>query len=129
MTARRFGRALLWALPLLLVSFTAGSEERRLNAAEIEALLSDRTAISSGGSLDYKQYFAPTGATTYVQKGRPPSPGRWQADAGKDQYCSYWEPSGWDCYDVFSDGPDSIIWVTPDGSTRYPARLVDGNQL
>ena len=117
------------ALPLLIAGVAAAAEERRLNAAEIEAMLSGNTAISTGGDPSYRQYFDPSGATTYVQEGREPSPGRWQADAAKDHYCSYWEPTGWDCYEVYSEGPDSVIWVVPGGSTRYPARVVEGNQL
>ncbi len=41
----------------------------------------------------------------------------------------YWEPSGWDCYEVYSEGPDSIIWVATGSGTRYPARVVEGDQL
>ncbi len=55
--------------------------------------------------------------------------GERRLDAAEDQYCSYWEPTGWDCYEVYSDGPDSIIWVATGSGTRYPARVVEGDQL
>jgi hypothetical protein len=114
---------------LLLAADLGRAEERRLAAAEIEARLSGNTAISVGGGTAYRQYFDPSGATTYVSEGGPPSPGKWRADAAEDHYCSYWEPTGWDCYEVYSEGPDSVIWVAAGSGTRYPARIVEGDQL
>ncbi len=126
---RRAALAALLTVPLLLAAVDGRAGERRLDAAEIEAMLSGNTAISVGGGTAYKQYFDPSGATTYVPEGGAPSPGKWRADAAEDHYCSYWEPSGWDCYEVYSEGSDSIIWVAPGSGTRYPARVVLGDQL
>ena len=80
-------------------------------------------------TLPRSQYFSPSGTTTYQPEGGPPDPGRWRADADEDLYCSWWESTGWTCYEAYSEGPDSIIWVAPDSGDRWPARMLDGDQL
>ena len=46
-------------------------------------------------------------------------------EAMRDTRCG----SGWDCYDIFSDGPDSIIWVVPSDGYRSPSTLLSGKRL
>ncbi len=103
--------------------------ERQLSAAEIEAALAGNTVDGNWKGTPFKQFFAKNGTTTYAAEGSAPSPGKWRADPAKNQYCSWWQGTGWDCYDIFSDGPDSIIWVVPSDGYRSPSSLLSGNRL
>ncbi len=47
----------------------------------------------------------------------------------KGAYCSWWEASGWACYEVLDGGPDRIIWVSPGSGEHYPAKVLSGKQL
>ncbi len=122
---------LILAVALLgLVPLAPGAaEERRLSAAEIEAALSGNTVDGNWKGTPFRQYFGTDGATLYVAEGAEPSPGKWKADAQTDQYCSWWEGSGWDCYDIHSDGPESIIWVVPTDGYRSPSKVLKGRKL
>ena len=53
---------------------------------------------------------------------------RWKIDKTSQRYCSWWERSGWSCYDLYRDG-DIIIWGTPGTSARYPSTLLEGKRL
>ena len=89
MTGRQWPRralAAFLAVPLLLASAAALGEDRRLDAAEIEAMLTGRTAVSVGGGAAYRQHFSSSGSTTYVPEGGRPSPGRWRADEAENRY-------------------------------------------
>lgn len=114
---------------LTLPATPTEAEERRLNAAEIEAALSGNTVDGNWKGTPFRQYFGTDGATLYIAEGAEPSPGKWKADAQTDQYCSWWEGSGWDCYDIHSDGPESIIWVVPSDGYRSPSRVLKGRKL
>jgi len=107
----------------------ARADERKLAAAEIEAALTGNTVDGNWKGTPFKQFFAADGATTYAAKGGAPSVGKWKVDPSKDQYCSWWQGSGWDCYDIFSSGPDSIIWVVPGDGYRSPSTLLKGNRM
>ena len=114
---------------LTLPATLTEAEERRLSAAEIEAALSGNTVDGNWKGTPFRQYFGTDGATLYIAEGAEPSPGKWKADAQTDQYCSWWEGSGWDCYDIHSDGPESIIWVVPSDGYRSPSRVLKGRKL
>ena len=107
----------------------AQAEDRKLTAAEIEQTLSGNTIEGLWAGRAYKQYFSETGNTLYAEEGRQPSKGRWKADPEKQAYCSWWEMSGWSCYEVLDGGPDAIIWVSPGSGDRYPATVLPGRQL
>jgi hypothetical protein len=129
-TPRRAVLMLLLAAGLGLIAPPAvQADARRLTAAEIEQALSGNTIEGQWAGRSYKQYFAADGSTVYAEAGRPPSTGRWKADAGQDAYCSWWEMSGWACYRVLDGGPDTIIWVAPGSGERYPATVLPGKQL
>jgi len=103
--------------------------ERQLSAAEIEAALAGNTVDGNWKGTAFKQYFAKNGETIYVAEGSAPSPGKWRADPASNQYCSWWQGTGWDCYDIFSTGPGSIIWVVPSDGYRSPSTVSPGKQL
>ena len=96
------------ALALILFAAPLSAEERKLNNAEIDALLP--TIVSLGENT--RQTFSARGATTYTDRGRD-SYGTWAARG--DRYCSQWPPAnGWACYDVLIDG-ETLIWVGDSG--------------
>ena len=105
------------------------AEEPKLSAAEIEEALAGNTIEGDWAGRPYKQYFDASGSTIYAEDGRQPSMGRWKADAVKGAYCSWWEVSGWACYEVLDGGPDRIIWVSPGSGEHYPAKVLSGKQL
>ncbi len=115
--------------PAIRPAAPAAADERRLSAAEIEEALTGNTIEGTWAGRPYKQYFSASGSTVYAEAGRPPSTGRWKADAAKNAYCSWWEVSGWACYEVLDGGPDTIIWVSPGSGDRYPAKVLPGKQL
>ena len=96
------------ALALILFAAPLSAEERKLNNAEIDALLP--TIVSLGENT--RQTFSARGATTYTDRGRD-SYGTWAARG--DRYCSQWPPAnGWACYDVLVDG-ETLFWVGDSG--------------
>ena len=121
--------ATVTAIAFLAATGPTAAGERKLSAAEIEAALAGNTVDGNWKGTPFKQYFAKGGATTYIAEGSPPSEGKWKTDPAKNQYCSWWQGSGWDCYDIFSSGPDSIIWVVPSDGHRSPSTLLSGRQL
>lgn len=108
---------------------TASAEERKLSAAEIETALSGNTVDGDWKGTAFKQFFAADGGTTYVAAGSPPSIGKWKVDSEKDQYCSWWQGTGWDCYNILSSGPDNIIWEVPSDGYRANSTVMSGNKL
>ena len=68
----RLSIAGLLAISFLFMAVAALAEERRLDAAEIETMLTGRTAMSMGGGAAYRQHFSPSGATTYASEGGSP---------------------------------------------------------
>ena len=55
--------------------------------------------------------------------------GGWWADAEKDTYCANWERNRPACYEVLDGGPDAIIWVMPGSGKKFPAKVLQGDQL
>ena len=127
----RFALPVLLAAALLAVGavLPAGAEQRKLSAAEIEERLAGNTVEGLWAGRAYKQFFDRSGSTLYVENGRQPSMGRWQADEEKNAYCSWWEVGGWSCYEVLDGGPDTIIWVAPGSGEEHPAKVLPGDQL
>ncbi len=105
------------------------ADEKKLTAAEIRLALTDNTVEGNWRGTPYRSYFAADGTTIYLAQGSEPTKGRWRADVAKGQYCSKWGAFGWDCYDIYSDGPGSIIWVVPSDGYRSPSRLIEGREL
>ncbi len=104
------------------------AQERRLSAAEIEDKLIGNTIRGLWNGQPYRQFFGGSGRTIYVEDGRQPHMGRWKADAEKDQYCSSWEGRS-ACYEVLDGGADAIILVLPGSGKKFPATVLQGDQL
>ncbi|MCG8361194.1 MAG: hypothetical protein MI920_37020 [Kiloniellales bacterium] len=121
-------RPLLAILVLLSAVSSAQADDKKLTAADVEALLAGNTAVGDWKGTPYRQFFAANGSTTYLAEGSEPSPGKWKVDQATGDYCSWWERSGWDCYGVEREG-DGYVWVTPSQDYRGPFKVVEGRQL
>lgn len=120
----------LCTLSLVLAAALADARAgpRKLKAPEIAEALTGNTVEGIWGQTPYRSYFDGNGVTLYKPQGRSADAGRWKVDKTRHQYCSWWERSGWSCYDLYRDG-DSIIWGIPGTSTRYPSALLKGKRL
>ena len=125
---RRFTYALVAGLTAFALLPVPALADQKLTALEIHALLDGRTALGNWRGTDTRQYFAPSGSTTYLEKGGIPDVGRWRVDEAKNQYCSWWERGGWSCYDVETDGA-TYYWVSPGSAYRSPFTMTDGRQM
>ena len=114
---------------LLLTMATLDAAELKLSAVEIQRVLTGNTIEGIWRGTPYRSFFAADGTTIYAAQGEEPTIGRWQADSVKGQYCSKWGAFGWDCYDLYSDGADNIIWVVPSDGYRSTSSLLMGRQL
>jgi hypothetical protein len=110
------------ALPL-----SSGAEERPLSSHEISEVLSGNTAIGTGDGPAWRQYFASDGSTPYIVNGEQADVGKWRVETG-GRYLSWWESTGWTAYTMTGEG-DHVTWISEDGSSHYPARMVEGRQL
>ena len=114
---------------LLLTMATPDAAELKLSAVEIRQALTGNTIEGNLRGTPYRSFFAVDGTTIYAAQGEEPTIGRWRADSVKGQYCSKWGSFGWDCYDLYSDGPGNIIWVVPADGYRSTSSLLVGRQL
>lgn len=114
---------------LSLASVALQAAERKLTAAEIQQALTGNTVEGNWRGTPYRSYFAADGTTIYLAQDSEPTTGRWRADTAAGQYCSKWGAFGWDCYDIYSDGPGTIIWVVPSDGYRSPSTLIEGRNL
>ena len=114
----------------IIVPAAAGlvvADEHALSKAEIVALLSGNTAIGTGAGTPWRQYFAEDGTTPYAIEGEGVEVGRWKVD-DDGTYRSWWEGTGWTTYTMTGED-DRVTWITEDGHSRFPAKIVEGNQL
>ncbi len=120
----------LWKLAILagisMVVSPAIAQELPLAGAQVRDGLSGNTVEGVQGGVNWKQYFNPSGATTYVSGGRA-SPGRWSVR--DDTHCSQWPPSeNWDCYALTGEG-DRMTFVPEAGGASWPVRVIPGKRL
>ncbi len=105
------------------------AQERRLSAAEIKDKLIGNTIQGLWRGQPYMQFFDASGNTIYVEDGRQHRMGGWWADDEKDTYCANWERNRPACYEVLDGGPDAFIWVMPGSGKKFPAKVLQGDQL
>ena len=111
---------------VLSATASMAGEERKLNATEISALLTGKTALGENRGRDTRQYFDASGRTDYVERGGQVDPGKWRVDEAQDKYCSLWARGGWACYDITTDGK-GYFWVAE--GYRSPFSMIDGQNL
>lgn len=113
---------------LLSISFATQAERAKMTQQAFTQLLTGNSMVGVWGTTEYRQYFAPGGSTTYVQRDASPTHGTWRI-AADGQYCSRWPPSpNESCYQVERDG-DDLFWLVPDSDKVYPATVISGKQL
>lgn len=119
--------------PVLAVAFlVAGSmahaQSVKLQAHEIDALLSGNTVVGLWEGAKYAQYFAPDGHTIYAQDGSRSARGQWRTDPEQDEFQSLWpsdtEWQGWFVMEFDGD----FYWVS---KTTPPTlfEVLDGLKL
>ncbi len=120
-------------LALVLSAGNATAGERKLDAAEIAALLTGNTVLGENRGRPTRQLFEANGITHYLEQGAPLSRGRWRVDETQDKYCSLWAMGGWSCYDVTGNGESGAAalyhWSLPGSDYRSPFTMVPGEQL
>ena len=123
--------AALLAMGLAAVCPTPFSiaQERKLSAAEIEDKLIGNTIQGIWYDQPYRQFFDGSGNTLYAEEDRQPSMGKWWVDEEKDEYCSSREGSRQVCLEVLDGGPDAIIWALPSSGRKFPAKVLQGDQI
>jgi len=109
------------------LSWPAQADEERLSKPEMLEILSGNTAIGTGEGPAWRQYFAPDGTTPYIVEGEETDVGRWEV-TDDDLYRSWWESTGWTTYTMTGEG-ERVTWISEDGESRYPARIVEGRQI
>jgi hypothetical protein len=115
-------------LTLLALATPASAQSVKLQAHEIEALLSGNTAIGTWAGENYRQYFDPDGSTIYAQEGARSARGDWRIDEARDEYQSIWprdpEWEGWFIMEYAGD----FFWVSK-STPPTPFKIIDGEQL
>lgn len=120
-------RIFLGAAALLLSAGPVWADTETLTAAEIEALLSGNTIDGNWAGTVYKQYFADSGATTYVPDGGMADLGKWRVNADENLYESWWTNADWTGYAITRvDG--GYAWIDSAGDT-HPFTVMEGDQL
>ena len=103
--------------PVLAVAFlVAGSmahaQSVKLQAHEIDALLSGNTVVGQWEGAKYAQYFDPDGHTIYAQDGSRSARGQWRTDPEQDEFQSIWPSDAeWQGWFVMEFGGD-FYWVS-----------------
>lgn len=126
-------RCIASALALTLSAGAAMADERKLDAAEIAALLTGNTALGENRGRPTRQSFQANGITFYLEKDAPPTRGRWRVDEARGKYCSLWAMGGWSCYDVTTNGESGEAalyhWSLPGSDYHSPFTMLPGEHL
>lgn len=125
---RRLAFAVAFGLAGIILQPAAGYADEKLTADEIQVLLKGHTALGNWRGAETRQYFDADGSTIYLDVDTSPEEGKWKVDEAKNQYCSWWERTGWSCYNVETDGR-MYYWVSPDDAYRSSFMMTDGRQL
>lgn len=111
---------------LSLLAGAAQAQSVKLQAHEIEALLSGNTAIGVWEGANYRQYFNPDGTTIYAQEGARSTVGEWRIEG--DEYQSIWpRDAEWEGWFVMEFAGD-FYWVSKN-TPPTPFEVVEGQQL
>ena len=121
-------RTALLVLCSLLATAPAAGQSAKLNASEIEVLLTGNTAVGTWEGQAYRQYFEPDGTTIFAQNGVRSSRGEWRIDSARDEYQSIWpsdvEWEGWYVMEYLGD----YFWVSKT-TPPTPFKILEGQRL
>lgn len=104
----------------------AQAQQARLDAAEIEDLLTGNTAEGRWDGAAYRSYFDPDGTTVYAPADGEAQKGKWRINDETSEYESFFAAIGWTGYAVLHTD-DGFAWKHK-GKT-YPFELVEGRDL
>jgi len=120
------GRIALAAL--LAMAAPATAQSVKLQAHEIDALLSGNTAVGKWEGERYRQFFASDGSTIYAQDGARSTLGQWRVDPERDEYQSIWpRDADWEGSYVMEFAGD-YYWVSK-ATPPTPFKVLEGEQL
>jgi len=115
-----------FALALIAFAGTAQAQSVKLQAHEIEALLTGNTAVGTWEGAPYRQFFAADGVTIYAQQGTRSARGEWRVEG--DEYQSHWpgdaEWEGW----FVMEYAGQWFWVSKT-TPPTPFEILSGEQL
>lgn len=120
-------RSLAVACAAILAS-PAMAQSVKLEAHEIEALLSGNTAVGKWNGIPYRQLFGPDGTTIFAQDGTRSARGQWRVDPEKGEYQSRWpRDTEWEGWFVM-EYAGAFYWVSK-STPPTPFRVEEGQQL
>ena len=113
---------------LLFLATPLQAQSVKLQAHEIEVLLTGNTAVGAWDGAVYRQYFEADGTTIYAQEGARSALGQWRVDADKDEYQSLWtSDAAWEGWYVMEWDGD-FFWVSKT-TPPTPFEIVEGQSL
>lgn len=95
----------------------------KVPAADLPALVKDRTYSGLFNGKPYKEYYAPDGSLRGTSEGEAYT-GSWKV-VGEQVCFTYSSQNTTDCYDVFKNG-EEMSWIGP-GGTLEETTVVEGN--
>jgi hypothetical protein len=113
---------------LLSIATPLHAQSVKLQAHEIDALLSGNTAAGKWDGTDYRQYFAPEGETIFVRPDAEATFGKWRVDSDRDEFQSIWPSDAqWEGWYVM-EYAGAYYWVSK-ATPPTPFRVLEGEQL
>ncbi|MDA8746881.1 hypothetical protein N9M66_01575 [Litoreibacter sp.] len=120
-------RALILTLIACLAT-PAVAQSVKLQADEINELLSGNTAVGKWQGTSYRQHFAQDGTTIYAEENTRSTLGQWRIDPEKDEYQSIWpRDADWEGWFVMEFAGD-YYWVSKK-TPPTPFKVLEGEQL
>ncbi len=119
--------SLLLAIMLMFAAGPAAAMPERISGPKVRDLLLGNTVVGTWSGRSYRQLFRPDGTTAFKIDGAALDEGRWWVT--DEEYCSWWQASGEDCYLVSRDG-DDLTWRTKGFFSRsLEGTILPGDQL
>lgn len=116
------------AAAVMTLATGAMAQSVKLQAHEIDALLSGNTAVGKWDGAKYHQYFDADGSTIYAQKGARSTLGQWRVDEDRAEYQSIWpRDTEWEGWYVM-EYAGAFYWVSKT-TPPTPFRVIEGQQL
>jgi hypothetical protein len=117
-----------FALAFTVLAGAAEAQSIKLQADEIDILLSGNTVVGDWDGVPYRQFFGADGVTVFAQRDAEVSRGEWRVDATLDEYQSIWPSdadwAGWYVMEFSGDW----YWVSK-STPPTPFEVLEGEQL
>lgn len=122
-------RLVMAFLSVVLLGFAgpAAAQSVRLNASEIEALLSGNTIAGTWSGMEYRLFLNADGSAVFVPEEGRRDEGRWRVNADTNDYESWWRSTGWTPYAMVRTEAGSHAWVN--GEQLEPFEVLNGQQV